>query len=293
MTTCGYGRTFEPDLNALGLPIHRGIQEGLRTITIGVTNLLKQDHIAAGGDLVNRATPNSEPENVTASNVHPRYLEVRILQIGNSSFALTQPLIKLMEKLCLQSGLGPEHVRAKVLQDTFFERRLTLTPDQHLSLSPTPSLSSSRVAKITILLKSPLLLKRRQKKRDGLYPRKRAYQASDHDFPTFSQLVRESLRTVRRAINELADPEWGRNLEVQSFLAQCEAVQMDSHELKRFQQDRTSARQQRAWQITGWTGSMSFAEVPLQALPLLQWAGILGIGDSRNCGAGLWEILLN
>jgi hypothetical protein len=77
-----------------------------------------------------------------------------------------------------------------------------------------------------------------------------------------------------------------------SMREQADQVQIGSNHLEQFHQHRTSGRQHSRWENIGLFGSITFLNVPLFALPWLQWAGRLGVGDSRNCGAGLWHMEL-
>ncbi len=292
MPRCNYGRAFEPDLETLGLPTHRGIQQGLRTVTIGITHRDK-NKLSSITENSPEASSSQKGQlsDAPLATTHNR-LEIRILQIGSDSFALSKPIIDLVDTLGRKRGFGPDRVQCKVLPNTVSEYKLRLTADQHLPTKQASGPASLTIPRMKIVLQSPLLLKQEKREQNGPQVRKRHYQSGFSDKPDFSQLVRVALRTVRRAINEVANPAWGRTLDMRDILEQCSNVQMSSHELEAFRQNRTSKRQKSTWQLMGWTGSMSFENVPAQVLPVLQWAGILGIGDSRNCGAGLWEIHL-
>ena len=77
------------------------------------------------------------------------------------------------------------------------------------------------------------------------------------------------------------------------MLERATAVSIANNHLEAFHQNRTSGRQHARWENVGLLGSITFLNVPLFAIPWLQWAGRLGVGDSRNCGAGLWQMELN
>ena len=223
-------------------------------------------------------------------------LVARVLSIGQAAIGLAPTVIDALDELGRNTGLGnlqPVRVAVDPSQGATIEWSLS---GAHL---PT-KLCGGSVPWLRIILESPLSLKRRRREnRAGERPRseprdsgRRTFAHHNSDQPTFSDFLGDSVRTVRRAITEYADPDFLREPHLGDFVNGANGVASESAALSFFQQNRVSRRQGSHRKQSGWTGSITFRDVPLAYIPWLIWGGRLGIGDSRNCGAGLWHVVL-
>ena len=220
-------------------------------------------------------------------------LSVRILALGRESIELLPIVSEALDAFGRISGLwGQPAVHFMVQPQSTRTESITLSPST-LPLK----FCSGTLPLVRIDLLTPLSLKRTfpcdqrpQLEKPGVDRRSFANSASAP--PTFRELFSNSFRTIRRAINEFADPTFCDGLQLGDFINAAEQVALVEHDLHYFEQQRASRRHDEPHNQTGWLGSLTFRSVPLAYLPWLTWAGKLGVGDSRNCGAGLWHVVL-
>lgn len=286
--SCGYGRVFEPDLKVIapGL-IRQGAAQGLRGITFATPILAYEQNDNRVDDRA-KAAPSSIV--VTAGTS----LTVRILAIGLESIQLMPLVSEVLDAFGRTSGLwGQPPVHFMV------QPHSTRTESFSLSPSTLPiEFCNGIVPRVRLELLTPLSLKRsipRDQWTHSKNPRadKRYFANSSSAPPTFRDIFSNSFRTIRRAINEFADPTFCDGLQLGEFINSAEQVALVEHDLRYFEQQRASRRHDEPHNQTGWLGSLTFQDVPLAYIPWLTWAGKLGIGDSRNCGAGLWHVVLD
>ena len=287
---CLYGRVFEPDRKVIGR-IENGMREGLRGIAIASSFPCQVQ--AVPGDL----------------------LPVRVLALGQHAKIVLPHVVAMLTRLGSTAGLGENRVQFDVDQEQF-SQGWAIQPSELPTVVSGGSIPILRLQLIT-----PYLVRRRE------------------DRPNFSTFVRESIRTVRRAVVELCgaavvtpskqantSPEpplrplltnrpyrdqiqdqrprfvlatensdaseianWASFL-ADEFIQASECVECLFDQFELFQQERGSARQQKEFKMLGWTGSAVFRDVPVCLLPWLFWGGKIGVGESRNCGAGLWVL---
>lgn len=255
---CIYGRCLEPDLLVQRGEVVRGVRDGLRAITIAA-GMLDAPSAPAG-----------------------TLLQVRWLGIGNDAEVMLNLACEEFDRELGRVGLGPDHVRCASRAESCVDQQLSL------QASDLPiQASAARVPQVTFHFDSPLMLKTRQKSRGP-----RRFNRNDQAAPSFESLLAESVRSVRRALGEYADPSWDRSIHLGDFVKPDSPIACVDSQLQVFQQNRTSARQQTKWEVSGWVGSATYQNVPVAYLPWLAWAGRLGVGDSRNCGAGLWSLVV-
>jgi len=198
---------------------------------------------------------------------------IKLLAIGEASRRLVRPTLEALAYEGRTSGLGPDHVRVAFENEDIFTHTWQLVADD----LPT-NLSKGKVPWLRINLESPLFLKDRGR--------------SSMQRPELGMLLRESVRTVRRALSELVTPAIELDFDPRELFSACDTIYCEQEAFTQFRQSRTSARQNARWKTKGWTGWAIYRDVPLSVLPWLAWGGRMGVGDSRNCGAGLWHLVL-
>ena len=284
---CGYGRVFEPDLKVIapGL-IRQGAAQGLRGITFATPVLAHDQNDKPADDLAEVALSRVTVEAGTV-------LSVRILALGTESIQLLPLVSQTLHAFGRTSGLwGQPPVHFIVQPQSTRTESLTLSP----STLPI-QFCSGIVPLVRIDLQTPLSLKRscpgdHRTQLEKLGDEKRHFSNPNSAPPTFREIFSNSFRTIRRAINEFADPTFCDGLPLGEFINASEQVSLVEHNLRYFEQQRASRRHDEPHNQSGWLGSLTFRDVPLAYIPWLMWAGKLGIGDSRNCGAGLWHVVL-
>jgi len=286
MAQCAYGRIFEPDRLLISGRVHRGAREGLRGITIG-TPCYDQTNDSAGAVVVCSGNGNYDRSLNSVQVQQGDVMTVRLLQIGHESIRLGTEVVKVMNASGRTRGIGPDRVRFEIDRPSASGDLSDLCVD---SLPLRESLGSVPILKIQF--DAPIFLKTKVADENNTGRSRRRFSDANDSRPTISVLFRESLRTVRRAVNEFLNEEWAVGADMRFLIQSADNLKTIESNLQPFRQPRSSGRQERRWQLTGWRGSLTIADVPLHLLPYLQWAGRLGVGDSRNCGAGLWRLVL-
>lgn len=283
---CLYGRVLEPDLVQLARPIKRGALEGLRGLSLA-TNLTR--HWRLTPDATDRSFPaNRTADREAGVRVQPgSLLPIRLLQIGPDAQQLREAVIELLHQRGQSQGLGPNSAKFQIDLTSAADRwqRLEMTS---LPLRPLDGV----LPRVRIHLVSPLFLKARKHPPRDRQQGRRRLSPDCLGRPSFLALFRESLRTVRRAVNEYAASDWSDGADMRFLIESAERVKVIDSNMLPYRQSRTSARQVSRWMLSGWSGSITVVDVPLHLMPYLYWAGQIGVGDGRNCGAGLWEIEL-
>jgi hypothetical protein len=264
---------FEPDRLIIDGFVRQGRRQGLRGITFAPEFPVREQ--ATAGD----------------------HFALRVMGLGVVSMAMMPVALEAIRVLGSTVGLGPDHVRFALEESTAVWRTWGL----HRETLPT-QLGVGTVPWLRLNLETPLYLKQHsalgecENGQFGGRPRrpatKRRFTHTAADAPTLEGILRESIRTVRRAIAEFSDD--GRTMEFDPgpLLDAAARVECLHRSWMTFRQSRLSARQDARWEPSGWHGQAIYRDVPLALLPWLTWAGHLGIGDSRNCGAGLWRLEL-
>jgi len=255
--TCAYGRAFEPDRLMIEGRSPKGMRDGLRGISLAPefpTNL-----VAASGD---------------------GFL-LRLLGIGAISSSMLDITAEAIDALGATKGLGPDNVKIRV------DRARIQEEAWHINTRALPqTISCENVPFVRIVLETPLFLK------SGPSNSNRRFTWKTNDAPTLASLLRESIRTVRRAVDEYNECGFEMTWDPRDLLTAAENITCESENWTSYEQSRTSSRQNARWIPSGWHGSVVYRDVPVMLLPWLVWGGRLGVGDSRNCGAGLWHVVL-
>lgn len=277
---CGYGRVFEPDLRIIDPRlIHFSAEQGLRGITFAGKFSSVDTH--------ERVSPLIDKQH--SSQVHVpsgSELLLRMLSLGEASQPLIPRIVQALDTGGKTSGLWGQ-------PPVFFSvnPKAACTETWSLPIDSLPTAFCGGILpSVQIVLQSLLSLKRSDRSQTVASPRRFSEQAST--VPTFREIFSNSLRTVRRAVNEFADPTFLSELQLGQFINSAQQVELIDHDLRFFEQQRASRRTDGHNQ-TGWLGTVTFRNVPLAYLPWLNWAGKLGIGDSRNCGAGLFHLVID
>ena len=275
---CSYGRVFEPDLKIISPQlIRQGAQQGLRGITFATGVLC----IAETSSRFDGKSPSDNSKVWVEAETQ---LLVRILSLGTQAIEFVPMVMEALDAFGQSTGLwGQPPVYFKVQPSAIATHSWSLRP----ATLPT-EFCHGIVPLVTLNLETPLSMKLASR----IDSDRRQFSQSTAAPPTFRDIFAASHRTVRRAINEFADPDYCNDLDVGSFIRASYDVVCIDQDLDYFTQTRASRRHDGPHQQTGWLGSMTFRDVPLAYLPWLVWAGRLGIGDSRNVGAGLWHVVL-
>lgn len=275
MIECGYGQNFEPDRLILSGKVVRGAREGLRSITFAT---FAPNKVA---ERLDKSTAGKLEMSVGES------ITLRILQTGAPATRLRGTVLEALNHWGQAKGLGPDHVRFRLQMDDVLDVPWPLDTNS-LPLH----LGNGSVPLLKIHLVTPLMLKRPTPKSNGNSTHRRSYAGAGDWTPDFSSIFRESLRTVRRAVGEYANDAWAHDTDWRTFFQAADQIETLDDQLQPFHQSRSSARQEKRWKTSGWQGAITALNVPVNMIPYLQWAGRLGIGDSRNCGAGLFHLSL-
>lgn len=256
---CSYGRNWEPDRKLIDGFVRGGMRDGLRSLTIGALPLDSSQQLSG------------------ASN----RIELRLMAAGNSAISLLEVVLEMIEKQGKEIGLGADSIRFQV------DRSSMSITEHFLEFSSLPTQRVDQpLCSLALDLTTPLFLKTDDRKE----PRPtKSIKRNFASHLTFRDLLSNSVRTVRRAINEFSDPDWSRTTNLSGFFEDLDSVVLSENELIPFGQSRVSHRQDRAkWEISGFQGQLKCTGVNAAFVPWLKWAGLLGVGDSRNCGAGVW-----
>jgi hypothetical protein len=274
--SCRYGRVLEPYREGLraeeqnkmeGAEEGRGragAREGLRGLTI--------------------APVFPAPETATVGQI----LRLRVLGLGSENKGLMRDALHVLHQQGQQAGLGPDRVKLQ-LQPNSLQLQQSVISASELPTEP----GSGVVPSVRLHLETPLLLresKDKTGKRTGARGRRYLTQIEPADsLPT---LLRDSIRTVRRALEEYGSTRQWFDFDPGPLLAAAAEVPCERFEWETIKQQRFSARRDQRWEVTGWQGYATYRNVPVGILPWLIWGGRLGVGDSRNCGGGLWHLVL-
>ena len=252
---CLYGRVFEPDLLMQHGRTSKGVRDGMRFVSV--------------------ASSFPGPECAEEGQRH----RVRLLSVGEEAGSLAMRILHLLADYGDRRGLGPDHVRF------FLDPASLVREERCLRSSELPRrICGATVPEVEVLLGAPLGLK--------------GFDRSGGPQPAMKDLFDHSLRTVSRVIRECGR-EAGRldalgDVDFRGLKDAAARVECASSQFQWFEQSRSSRRQKQHpdlsshWEFKGWCGSVVFKNVPLALIPWLTWAGHLGIGDSRVCGAGIW-----
>lgn len=293
--SCVYGRVFEPDCSLIFGKVLNGARDGLRGLTVGASFPIVAKEAT-------RHIPGTvEPENGRVRVGIGDLFAIRLLAIGGTANSILSKVIEAVEELGRFQGLGPDRVRFKIEHSATKERKWQCG----FSSMPLDSVHIGQVPFLRIELATPLSIKVTQSSEkpscgmvekaipQGDRFKRRSYPKSLDCDITLETLVRESVRTVRRAINEFGDEKWAADWNPNPLYEISRNVPCIANELRPFHQRRNSNRQSMNWEFRGFYGSMTFQSVPTNVLPWLACAGMLGVGDSRNCGAGNWQLKLH
>lgn len=285
MPQCSYGRVFEPDQLMLTGRVDRGARGGLRGITLATPLLATGGGPPCDGRDHTPFTGGNPQDPVSRICIQPgTTVPLRLLQLGPTASTVADQVIAVLAQQGAEQGLGPQRARFELDWASLRSEPLELRPDS-LPLQR----SGGSLPYLRFHLETPLCLK---SPAPTDRPHDRTTRRYSETPPTIGRLFRESLRTVRRAVNQYACDDWAQQADLRCLIEAADALPTCDERLQFLTQPRHSARQQRRWQTAGWYGSLGVRNVPLELLLYFHWAGRLGVGDSRNCGAGLWRLEL-
>ncbi len=313
---CAYGRVFEPDWSVIDPDcICRGSRDGLRAITLAA-ELTHTSFL----DLVGQWDRESRTEFSGCLPLPQIWVErgteltARLLSIGKAADELIPTVIEAMDAYGRMSGLWGEPavhfmVDAARARESTAEassasssfgtlgqeaspcgtKSWTLDP-RTLPIDPQPG----EMPRISLVFQSPLSLKKPpQSATSSSRTGKRTFSRSHSAPPSFAEILSASVRTVRRVVHEFGDSSLWDAHRFEAFFEAAPEVRTVRSDLIFFDQQRSSRRRTDPHTQTGWVGSLTFENIPLYYIPWLHWAGLIGTSDSRNCGAGLWQIAID
>lgn len=264
---CVYGRNFEPDRTMIAGQYSLGCRDGVRPITIGTGVFRAHSQTVQPGDR----------------------LPVRLMFLGNHAVELQDEVIGDIQAAGSARGITPDRIRFEFvpLSDGW-----DTTEINKRSLMQQIGADAVHVP-LRIRLTSPLFLKQRSggQKNSKQFDSRRSYRNGSEAHPSFAVMWREAVRLVRRVLDEYGDETNDfLSINYSAIVAAGDSIQPGDTRLTSFQRERGSSRQSRRWRMRGWIGEATFESVPQWMLPWLEIAGRLGVGDSRNCGAGQWDV---
>lgn len=258
---CNYGTIFEPDRLMIDGQVQGGRRNGLVALTIGG----RCDNFD-NDDQRNESLPKAD---------------FRMMAIGVKAVESIQSILEKLIKLGQVQGIAPDRLRPGTrfnVQSGPLEwsEHLLSIDELPIQLEPTGELCS-----LLLEFDSPLLIKEPAGERTKHY-------SNSFDFPSFFSHCH---RTIRRAVQEFHSPAWSRDLNFRSFfelVSEVSIVRMDGS-IEEFRR-RSNRRDGQPWELSGILGRYQLAHVPRVFVPWIRWAGLIGIGDSRNCGMGCFRV---
>jgi len=192
---------------------------------------------------------------------------VRVAAVGEHAIGMFDDIDFLL-RLLGRSGIGPDHVPFST-----GKKRIDFLELDVSEFSLPLKTKCRSVTDIELTTQSPLL----------------AQKSWLRSPPSFSSLAMASIRTVSRAIREVGSQSLA-GIDFKLLKQYTELVAEVDAAWSKNDYRRSSNRQGTKWRMNGWIGSAHYKAVPDLLIPWLEWGGRLGIGDSRNCGAGIWQI---
>lgn len=264
---CAYGRNFEPDRMMIAGQYSLGCRDGVRPITIGSGVFPTRNQTVQAGDR----------------------LPVRLMFLGNQAIELQDEVVHDVQTAGSARGITPDRIRFELIPQADSGDTVAISKLSLLQQFGTDAVHP----RVRIRLTSPLFLKQRsdRQKSDKRYDSRRSYSNGIDAHPNFPVLWRESVRLVRRVLDEYGDGTSDfLSINYSTLVAAGESIHAGGIHFASFQRERGSSRQSRRWQMRGWFGDATFENVPQWMMPWLELAGRLGVGDSRNCGAGQFAV---
>jgi hypothetical protein len=249
MAGCAYGEVVEPDP-----PPHAEVMSG-------------QDD-AARPLVIAAAFP------VRAAGVAGMRLPVRVTFVGPTAAHHAGAFWEALAEAGRVIGLDPDGTTFAVEPDP----TQPATCQREVMLPTDPAAERGEVARVRVLLTSPLLLRT-----SGLEGRRLVTE------PTFSDLLRASLRMLG-----MLSRLYGRPLPDTAFRPLKElAAGVPTIEAKfaSYSQAKWSNRSEQHGQVVGVVGEAVYGPVPAVLVPWLEWGGRLHVGSHRVAGAGGWRTL--
>ena len=258
---CRYGRIFESDRELIDAEVQGGRRNGIVALTIGGRSAMVEGKIE--------------------NNLAGRFAQIRLMAVGGIAIANVDEALKKLSRLGAEQGIAPDRSRVgtrfRILGESLDWDDHKLIPKViPCTLDTIPGLCS-----VLVEFDSPLMFKEKTIGNSKRYS----------DELNFASFFSHCHRTVRRAIQELHSPQWSEDCNFQAFFDLVPFVTIDRVEQSIEEFRRRSNRQNcEPWDLTGITGKYKLTRVPQAFVPWMKWAGLLGIGDSRNCGMGCFRI---
>jgi hypothetical protein len=261
---CRYGRAVEPDNLVRFGTVPNGMRGGIRLMTYAVDSGME------------------------AQAVEGEMATLRLLAIGEDAINMSDSVVDLVSRLGRGNGLGKDHVQ--------FETHASgMSRDQWVLSSGSLSreVSGARIPLLEIHLGSPLAAQG-------------ASESEERPIQTLLDFLKPAMATVRRVVREAGnDLSLLNDVNYGEFQRVAEQIRCESSTLAWHKQPRSSERRPKRgmkpeekgqvshdlW-LDGWLGSVQFRNVPESFLSWLSWAGRLGVGKNRDCGSGIWCLML-
>ena len=197
---------------------------------------------------------------------------VRLMGVGSWSVDIMPKVIQTLRSVGRKRGLGPDHVRFDLQTvDQVSESYALRSADFTGVDTEDPAV----IPRLKITMDSPLV----------------AAKKWGHQPPNFQQIAMTAIQTVSRAVLQYSNDNFDQ-VNFHDLKLAAGKVQSSVSDWQSEKYGRSSSRQEVRWNMRSWLGTSVFNNVPVAFLPWLQWGSILGVGDSRNCGAGLWTLQL-
>lgn len=272
---CRYGRAVEPDNLIRFGTVPNGMRGGIRLMTYAVDSGME------------------------AQAVEGEMATLRLLAIGEDAICMSDSVVDLVSRLGRGNGLGKDHVQ--------FETHASgMSRDQWVLSSGSLSreVSGATIPLLEIHLGSPLAAQG-------------ASEEEERPIQTLLDFLKPAMATVRRVVREAGnDLSLLNDVNYSEFQRVAEQIRCESSTLAWHKQPRSSERRPKRaskqassqpnrgtkpeekgqvshdlW-LDGWVGSVQFRNVPESFLSWLSWAGRLGVGKNRDCGSGIWCLML-
>lgn len=260
MGRCAYGSTFELDPPS-DRTVLRAARDGQRAITL-----------APGFPCV-PAGRIGDP------------IPLRLLLIGAQAIGAADEVVSAIASVGATRGFGPDRVRfSPIIPPADSPDARCLVHLQGDAFLESAAGRPGKTCSVGIELVSPLFLKEEVPGRNKAQPVLR---------PTLAHLVRASLRVVGRTFSVFAPGAIENRIDFGALKALCARDVSARASWRDFRQDHWSNRGGQRYPLRGVVGAAAFEQVPTELVPWLKWGGVLGVGEHRAAGAGMWRLTVD
>lgn len=185
-----------------------------------------------------------------------------------------------------QRGIGPSRIRLQISDISTEQEVFTDISIPAPQSSPTP-----KRTKISLCLQTPVCLFHPTRKRHTA----NTFQDRMNGFPSFYQIVRSllyrhvTLKALHDNGQETSIDQINQFVENRAILAaEAELTEAGIHYVEI--NSTRKPHQSTPYKMQGYTGELTFCNVPLDLLPLLDWGQTAGVGNDISYGLGLYAI---